>query len=229
MTTVEEAVTQAPVERARIVGRPTSSTGFWSWFTTVDHKKIAIMYGTTAIFFFLVGGVEALLIRIQLASPNNSFLDANQYNQMFTMHGTTMVFLMGMPIAAAFGNYFLPLMVGARDVAFPRLNMLGYWIFLFGGIFLYSSFLLGGAPNGGWVNYAPINSTPMADGFLPGRGPDFWAVGIIMLGIGSVATAVNFIVTALNMRAPGMTLMRMPVFVWMMLVVAFLTCSRCRP
>ncbi len=223
MTTVEEAVSHEPVERARIVGRPISSTGFWSWFTTVDHKKIAIMYGTTAIFFFLVGGVEALLIRIQLASPNNSFLDANQYNQMFTMHGTTMVFLMGMPIAAAFGNYFLPLMVGARDVAFPRLNMLGYWIFLFGGIFLYSSFLLGGAPNGGWVNYAPINSTPMADGFLPGRGPDFWAVGIIMLGIGSVATAVNFIVTALNMRAPGMTLMRMPVFVWMMLVVAFLT------
>jgi cytochrome c oxidase subunit 1 len=139
------------------------------------------------------------------------------------MHGTTMVFLVGMPLAAAFGNYFVPLMIGARDVAFPRLNMLGFWIFLFGGLFLYSSFLLGGAPNGSWVGYANITSTPMNAGFLPGRGADFWTVGIIMLGIGSVATSVNFIVTILNMRAPGMTLMRMPVFVWMMLVVAFLT------
>ena len=134
-----------------------------------------------------------------------------------------MVFLMGMPLAAAFGNYFLPLMIGARDVAFPRLNMFGYWVFLFGGIFIYSSFVLGGAPDGGWFGYAPLTSTPMSQGFLPGRGADFWAVGLIMLGIGSVATAVNFIVTALNMRAPGMTMMKMPVFVWMMLVVAFLT------
>ena len=139
------------------------------------------------------------------------------------MHGTTMVFLMGMPLAAAFGNYFLPLMIGARDVAFPRLNMFGYWVFLFGGVFLYSSFVFGGAPNGGWFGYAPLTSTPLSQGFLPGRGADFWAVGLIMLGIGSVATAVNFIVTALNIRAPGMTMMKMPVFVWMMLVVAFLT------
>ena len=114
-------------------------------------------------------------------------------------------------------------MIGARDVAFPRLNMFGYWVFLFGGIFLYSSFVLGGAPNGGWFGYTPLTSTPIATGFLPGRGPDFWTVGLIMLGIGSVATAINFIVTILNMRAPGMTLMRMPVFVWMMLVIAFLT------
>jgi cytochrome c oxidase subunit 1 len=222
MTTVEDALTQAPARRS-LLDRPRATTGVWSWFTTIDHKKIAIMYGTTAICFFIAGGIEALLIRIQLASPNGTFLSADAYNQMFTMHGTTMVFLLGMPIAAAFGNYLVPLMIGARDVAFPRMNMLGFWIFLFGGLFLYSSFLIGDAPNGGWVNYAPLNSAPMTKGFLPGHGPDFWAVGIIMLGIGSVATAVNFIVTVLNMRAPGMTLMRMPVFVWMMLVVAFLT------
>jgi len=161
-----------PARGAKLLERPRATTGVWSWFTTVDHKKIAIMYGTTAIVFFVLGGIEALLIRVQLAQPDQSILDANQYNQMFTMHGTTMVFLLGMPIAAAFGNYFVPLMIGARDVAFPRLNMLGYWIFLFGGIFLYSSFLFGDAPNGGWVNYAPLNSMPMSQGFLPGHGPD---------------------------------------------------------
>ena len=224
MTTVEDASSlfQAPVKRS-ILDRPRETTGVWSWFTTVDHKKIAVLYGATAMFFFLVGGIEALLIRLQLAQPNGTVLSAARYNEFFTMHGTTMVFLMGMPLAAAFGNYFLPLMIGARDVAFPRLNMFGYWVFLFGGIFIYSSFALGGAPDGGWFGYAPLTSTPMAQGFLPGRGADFWAVGLILLGIGSVATAVNFIVTALNMRAPGMTMMKMPVFVWMMLVVAFLT------
>ncbi|GIU88410.1 MAG: cytochrome c oxidase subunit 1 [Acidimicrobiia bacterium] len=220
MSTVQDAL---PVPRARLLQRPRATTGVWSWFTTVDHKKIAVMYGATAILFFVAGGIEALLIRLQLAQPNGSVLSADAYNQLFTMHGTTMVFLVGMPIAAAFGNYLVPLMIGARDVAFPRMNMLGYWVFLFGGLFLYSSFLFGDAPNGGWVNYAPLNSTPMSQGFLPGHGPDFWAVGIILLGIGSVATSVNFIVTILNMRAPGMTLMRMPVFVWMILVIAFLT------
>jgi cytochrome c oxidase subunit I len=224
MTTVEDATAllHPPVKRS-ILDRPRSTTGAWSWFTTVDHKKIAIMYGATAMFFFLVGGIEALMIRLQLAQPNGTILSAARYNEFFTMHGTTMVFLMGMPLAAAFGNYFLPLMIGARDVAFPRLNMFGYWVFLLGGAFIYSSFVLGGAPDGGWFGYAPLTSTPMSQGFLPGRGADFWAVGLIMLGIGSVATAVNFIVTALNMRAPGMTMMKMPVFVWMMLVVAFLT------
>jgi cytochrome c oxidase subunit 1 len=224
MTTVEDAsaLLHPPVKRS-VLDRPRATTGFWSWFTTVDHKKIAIMYGTTAMFFLLVGGVEALLIRVQLAQPNGTVLSAARYNEFFTMHGTTMVFLVGMPLAAAFGNYFLPLMIGARDVAFPRLNMFGYWVFLFGGIFIYSSFGLGGAPDGGWFGYAPLTSTPMAQGFLPGRGTDYWAVGVILLGIGSVATAVNFIVTTLNMRAPGMTMMKMPVFVWMMLVVAFLT------
>ena len=150
-------------------------------------------------------------------------LTASQYNTLFTMHGTTMVFLVGMPLPVAFGNYFIPLMIGARDVAFPRLNMFGYWVFLFGGLFIYSGFVLGGAPNGGWFGYTPLTSTPMSQGFLPGHGPDFWTVGLVMLGIGSVTSAINFIVTILNMRAPGMTLMRMPVFVWMMLVTAFLT------
>ena len=142
---------------------------------------------------------------------------------MFTMHGTTMVFLVGMPLAVAFGNYLIPLMIGARDVAFPRLNMFGYWVVLFGGLFIYSSFFLGGAPNGGWFGYTPLTSTPISGGALPGHGPDFWTVGLVMLGIGSTTSAINFIVTILNMRAPGMTLMRMPVFTWMMLVVAFLT------
>src|SRR5580765_1741509 len=224
MTTVEDAAALVkPPVRTRILERPRATTGVWSWFTTVDHKKIAILYATTAFFFFIVGGIEALAIRLQLAAPAGTILSAARYNEFFTMHGTTMVFLMGMPLAAAFGNYFLPLMIGARDVAFPRLNMFGYWVFLFGGLFIYSGFVFGGAPDGGWFGYAPLTSTPLSQGFLPGRGADFWAVGLIMLGIGSVATALNFIVTALNMRAPGMTMMKMPVFVWMMLVVAFLT------
>ena len=226
MTTVEDAtaLVHAPEKKhSRLLDRPRATTGPWSWVTTVDHKKIAIMYGTLAICFFMVGGVEALFIRLQLARPNGTILSAARYNEFFTMHGTTMVFLLGMPIAAAFGNYLVPLMIGARDVAFPRMNMLGFWIFACGGIFLYSSFALGGAPDGGWFGYAPLTSTPLAAGYLPGRGADFWCVGLIMLGIGSVATAVNFLVTILNMRAPGMTMMRMPVFVWMILVIAFLT------
>src|SRR5690242_6760623 len=198
MTTFNDTIALPPAHRVRFFERPKATTGVWSWFTTVDHKKIAILYGATAIVFFMAGGIEALLIRLQLARPDGTILTANQYNQLFTMHGTTMVFLLGMPLAAAFGNYLIPLMIGARDVAFPRLNMFGYWVFLFGGIFLYSSFVLGGAPNGGWFGYAPLTSTPMAQGFLPGRGPDFWSVGLIMLGIGSVATAVNFLVTILN-------------------------------
>jgi cytochrome c oxidase subunit 1 len=223
MTTVEDAVGSVATRPAGLLRRPTKTTGVTSWFTTVDHKKIGILYIATAIVFLCAGGIEALLIRLQLATPNGTVLTAEQYNQMFTMHGTTMVFLVGMPIAVGFGNYFVPLMIGARDVAFPRINMFGYWMVLFGGLFLYSSFLLGGAPDGGWFGYTPLTSTPLAQGFLPGRGPDFWTVGLIMLGIGSTTAAINFIVTVLNMRAPGMTLMRMPVFVWMMLVVAFLT------
>jgi len=133
-----------------LLRRPTSTEGFWSWLTTVDHKRIGILYGVTAFIFFLLGGIEALLIRLQLARPNLDVLTADRYNQMFTMHGTTMVFLVIMPLSAAFFNFLVPLMIGARDVAFPRLNALSYWVFLFGGLLLYASFFFGGALNQGW-------------------------------------------------------------------------------
>jgi len=222
MTTVENEIAVSEPQ-VGLLRRPRATTGFFSWVTTVDHKKIGIMYVCTALVFFVLGGVEALLIRLQLFQPNGTVLTAGQYNQLFTMHGTTMVFLVGMPIAVGFGNYFLPLMIGARDVAFPRINMFGYWVVLMGGIFMYSSFFLGGAPDGGWFGYTPLTSAPLDSGFLPGRGPDFWVVGLILLGIGSTTSAINFIVTTINMRCPGMSLLRMPVFVWMILVIAFLT------
>src|SRR2546423_10173576 len=172
--------TRAP---ARQFARTKEEHGFWSWISTVDHKRIGILYGVTAFLFFLVGGVEALLIRSQLAAPNGKVLTAEEYNQLVTMHGTPMVFLVIMPLAAAFGNYFVPLLIGARDVAFPRLNAFGYWVFLAGGLFLYSSFLLGGAPDGGWFGYAPQTIGK----FSPGHGIDFWLIGLIMTGIGSLA------------------------------------------
>src|SRR2546429_4841762 len=147
-----------PVRRRSVFRRPTSTAGFWGWITTVDHKRIGVLYFVTSFFFFLVGGVEALLIRSQLARPNGHVLAAEQYNQVFTMHGLTMIFLVVMPMSASFFNYVLPLTIGARDVPFPRLNAFSYWGFLFGGLFLYSSFLLGGAPNSGWFSYAPLST-----------------------------------------------------------------------
>jgi cytochrome c oxidase subunit I len=201
-----------------LLKRPQSMEGFWSWLTTVDHKRIGILYGVTSMVFFLLGGLEALLIRLQLAQPNADVLSADAYNQVFTMHGTTMIFLVVMPLSAAFFNYLAPIMVGARDVAFPRLNALSYWIFLMGGLFIYSSFLLGGAPDGGWFGYAPNTSIT----FSPGHNIDYWIFGLQILGIASTVGAVNLITTILNLRAPGMTLMRMPVFVWMTLVANFL-------
>ena len=201
-----------------VLRRPVSSTGWKSWLFTVDHKKLGLMYGAVALFFFLVGGIEALLIRLQLAAPDNTVLSAGLYNEMFTMHATTMVFLFVMPMAAAFANYFLPLQVGARDVAFPRINALGFWLFLFGGIFLNTSWFLGGAADGGWFMYSP-NSSAL---FSPSHGIDFWVLGLQITGIASLVGAINLIVTVLNMRAPGMKLMDMPVFTWMVLVVQFL-------
>jgi cytochrome c oxidase subunit I len=199
-----------------LFNRPTATTGWWSWVTTVDHKRIGILYGVTAFAFFLIGGTEALLIRLQLATPNGGVLDANVYNQFFTMHGITMIFLVVMPMGVALMNFLIPLMIGARDVAFPRLNAFSYWVFLLGGLFIYSSFFLGGAPNGGWFGYAPLSTT------LPGNGMTFYSVGLQTLGVASLAGAVNFVVTIINMRAPGMTLMRLPVFIWMSLVTSFL-------
>jgi len=203
-------------EARGILRRPTSTEGLWGWVTTVDHKRIGVLYGATAMLFFLVGGVEALLIRLQLAQPNGTVLSAGAYNEVFTMHGITMVFLVVMPLGAAFVNYLVPLMIGARDVAFPRLNAFSYWVFLAGGLFIYSSFFLGGAPNGGWFGYAPNSVTD------PTRGMTFYAVGLIIVGIASAVSAVNLAVTIINMRAPGMSLFRMPVFVWMALVVQLL-------
>ena len=201
-----------------IFKRPVSTTGWRAWLFTVDHKKLGIMYGVVSMFFFVVGGVEALLIRLQLAAPDNKVLSAQTYNEMFTMHATTMVFLFVMPMAAAFANYFLPLQVGARDVAFPRINAFGFWCFLFGGILLNTSWLLGGAADGGWFMYSP-NSSPL---FSPSHGVDFWVFGLQITGIASLVGAINLIVTVLNMRAPGMKLMQMPMFTWMVLVVQFL-------
>ncbi len=220
-TQVAVPLVSAPVTPASTFGalrRPVSTTGWKSWIFTVDHKKIGIMYGATAMFFFIVGGVEALLIRLQLAAPNGKILNADIYNQMFTMHATTMIFLFVMPMAAAFANYLVPLQIGARDVAFPRLNAFGFWCLLSGGIFINLSWFLGGAADGGWFMYAP-NSGPI---FSPTHGVDFWALGLQIAGIASLTSAINLIVTILNMRAPGMSLMRMPVFTWMTLVVQFL-------
>ena len=198
--------------------RPTNASGWRAWVFTVDHKKIGIMYGAVAMFWFLWGGVEALLIRAQLFTPDGTVLTAEQYNQIFTMHGTTMVFLVIMPLAAAFANYIVPLQIGARDVAFPRMNALGLWIFVFAGIFLNLSWFLGGGPDGGWFAYAPNTGVT----YSPGAGMDFYALGLQIAGIASLVGAINLIVTVLNMRAPGMTLLRMPVFTWMIFVVQLL-------
>ena len=198
--------------------RPQSSTGWRAWLTTVDHKKIGIMYGASALFFLMIGGLEALLIRAQLWAPRQSLLSADAYNQVFTMHGTTMVFLVVMPIGAAFANYLMPLQIGARDVAFPRINAFSFWCFLFGGIFLNTSWALGGGADGGWFMYAPNNGVI----YSPTHGIDFWVLGLIITGVASMTGCVNLITTVINMRAPGMTLMKMPIFTWMTLVTQFL-------
>ena len=195
-----------------------SESGLWSWITTVDHKRIGVLYFVTACIFFLCGGLEAMIIRLQLVKPENTLVSAAQFNQLFTMHGTTMVFLALMPLSASFFNFVVPLQLGARDVAFPRLNAFSYWVFLLGGIFLNLSFVFGGAPDAGWFGYANLTSKQ----FNPGHGIDFWAIGLQILGIASLAAGFNFIVTIINMRAPGMGFMRMPVFCWMTLVTSFL-------
>jgi cytochrome c oxidase subunit 1 len=198
-----------------------------SWLTTTDHKRIGQLYFWTAFGFFLIGGLEALVIRAQLARPAGIGVSAEVYNQLFTMHGTTMVFLALMPLSAAFFNYIIPLQIGARDVAFPRLNAFSYWVFLLGGLFLNASFVAGPlfgsatlsvAPDAGWFGYANLTSRQ----YSPGPNVDFWVLGLQILGIASLAAGFNFIVTILNMRAPGMKLMRLPVFSWMTLVTQFL-------
>src|SRR5947209_12914028 len=193
MATVASQAEAIPDRRRRVFARPKATSGWWSWMTTVDHKRIGILYGVTSFMFFLVGGLEALLIRSQLARPNGHVVTAEAYNELFTMHGLTMIFLVVMPLSAAFFNYMIPLMIGARDVAFPRLNAFSYWLFLFGGLFLYSSFVFGGAPNGGWFRYAPLNTLQ----YSAGHGLTFYSLGLQMLGIASIASAANFITTIL--------------------------------
>ena len=215
VTTPDHAPAALPVGEPGMLGpRPTNPTGVWDWLTTIDHKKIGIMYGILALAFIVLGGIEALLIRVQLAVPNNNFLIGDIYNQMFTMHGTTMIFLGVMPLTSAFFNYVVPLQIGARDVAFPRLNAFSLWVFVAGAVLINMSWFLGGAPNGAWVGYAPITSPQ----FNVGHNSDFWIMGLMVLGVASVAASLNFFTTIINMRAPGMSLMRMPVFVWMTLV-----------
>nr|WP_205825273.1 cytochrome c oxidase subunit I [Bacillus sp. RO1] len=184
--------------------------------TTVDHKKIAILYLIAGGFFFIVGGLEAMFIRIQLAVPNNDFLAAGLYNEILTMHGTTMIFLAAMPLLFAFMNAAVPLQIGARDVAFPFINALGFWLFFFGGVFLNMSWFLGGAPDAGWTSYASLSLAS------EGHGIDFYALGLQISGIGTLIGGINFLVTIINMRAPGMTYMRMPLFTWSTFVASAL-------
>ena len=194
--------------------------GFWSviwdYMTTVDHKKIAILYLIAGGFFFVLGGIEAMLIRIQLAVPNNDFLSAGLFNEVITMHGTTMIFLAAMPLLFAFMNATVPLQIGARDVAFPFLNSLGVWLFIFGGIFLNLSWFLGGAPDAGWTSYASLSIAS------PGHGVDFYALGLQVSGAGTLISGINFVTTIITMRAPGMTYMRMPLMTWTTLVAGVL-------
>jgi cytochrome c oxidase subunit I len=190
-----------------------------SWLTTVDHKRIGILYVVTSLVFLVLGGILALLMRAQLATPNEHFVTKDSYSELFTMHGTTMVFLVIVPLWAGFANFLVPLMIGARDMAFPRLNALSYWLFLLGGIILYSSwFAAGGAPRAGWTGYAPLSEAS----FTPGNGMDLWILSLHVLTISSLAGAINFLVTIHRMRTPGMSWMRLPLFVWSIEVYAAL-------
>jgi cytochrome c oxidase subunit 1 len=189
-----------------------------SWLTTVDHKRIGILYIATSLVFFAIGGILALLIRTQLLTPDESFLTKDSYNQVVTIHGTTMIFLVVVPILAGFGNYLVPLMIGARDMAFPRLNALSYWLFLLGGIVLYLSFFAkGGAAASGWTAYTPLSTLHSA-----GSGQDLWILSLHILSLASLAGAINIIVTVHNMRTPGMSWMRIPLFVWSIVTYAWM-------
>ncbi|HJQ21376.1 MAG TPA: cytochrome c oxidase subunit I [Gemmatimonadaceae bacterium] len=198
--------------------REHEASGLWSWLTTVDHKRIGALYLYTSLAWFLVGGIEAMMIRAQLQQPNGRLVSAETYNQLFTMHGTTMIFLVVMPLSAAFFNLLIPLQIGARDVAFPRLNAFSYWVYLFGSLFMNASWLIHQAPDGGWFGYAPLTTLT----FSQNLNIDFWMLGLQILGVSSLAAAFNFATTIINMRAPGMHFMRMPIFTWMAFVVQFL-------
>ena len=193
------------------------------WVATVDHKRLGILYIVYALFFLVIGGVEALVMRIQLIRPQNDFVSPEVFNRMFTMHGTTMIFFVAMPIMFGFANYLVPLMIGARDMAFPRLNAFAFWMTAFGGLLLYYSFVggdglygAGSAPDVGWFAYAPLTSRT----FSPGHSTDFWTLSLLISGIGSIGTAINIIATIVCLRCPGMDLGKMPLLVWLNLVMA---------
>jgi len=200
---------------AHRVDRPVS--GWLGWVTTTDHKRIGVLYLATALAFMMIGGVEALLMRTQLAEPSNTLLSADRYNQLLTMHGSTMVFLVVMPIWAAVANYVVPLMIGARDMAFPRLNALSYWLYLAGGIVFYGAVFFS-PPEAGWTAYTPLSTGP----YIPGNGTDAWIFLIHLTGVSSIIGAINFTVTIANMRAPGMGWSRIPLFCWSVLAQAFM-------
>src|SRR3954469_12144465 len=214
-TTVRRALRPSPQIVAREVSR--DETGFWSWVTTTDHKRIGIMYLVLTFVFFLMGGVEALMMRLQLSSADNTLLSPQTYNALFTMHGTTMIFLFVVPVWAGFGNYLVPLMIGARDMAFPKLNALSYWFFLAGGLVFYAS-LFWSPPEMGWTAYTPLST----DAYSPSGGVDAWIFLVHLTGISSLLGAINFYSTIANMRAPGMGWGRLPLFVWTILVYSIL-------
>jgi cytochrome c oxidase subunit I len=211
-----EALT-APRAEISLEGFPERRARWVEWVTATDHKTVGLLYLFTTAFFFVLGGVEALLMRLQLGSPDNTFLDPTTYNQLFSMHGTTMIFLFTVPIFAGFANYLVPLMIGARDVAFPRLNMLSWWLLVFGGTVLYGS-LFFSPPEAGWTSYTPLSD----DAFLPSHGIDAWIISLHLVGLSSILGAINFIATIHNMRAPGMSLSRMPLFVWSILIYSYM-------
>lgn len=197
---------------------PRKSTGLLSWFASVDHKQIGIMYMLLALFFFLIGGLEAMVIRIQLSMPQSGFVTPQTYSQIFTMHGTTMIFLVMMPGLIGLGTYLMPLMIGANEMAFPRLNAFSFWITCLGGFVLYFSFFAGNAPNAGWFNYAPLSEKP----YTANVGIDYYVIGLTLTGIGSIGAALNFITTVLWMRTKQMKLNMLPLFIWMIFINAFL-------
>src|SRR3954464_15016527 len=206
---------QAEHELLEVWEDPPGIPGF---FATVDHKRLGIRYVYTSFAFFFIAGLVPLVMRAQMTSPNSRILDPQTYNELFTMHGVTMIFLFNTPVLAGFGNYLIPLQLGTRDMAFPRMNACSYWVFVLAGIFLYSSFLLGHPPDGGWFGYVPLTDKT----FSPGVNLDFWGLGVIFVGISTTVGAINFIVSIFKLRAPGMTLNRMPIFVWSILAMAFM-------
>src|SRR5438445_4156422 len=217
MTTASVTWTDSDVAPRPLVER------LHEWVTTVDHKRLGVLYIVYALVFLVIGGIEAMIMRIQLIAAHTDFVSPQVFNRMFTMHGTTMIFFVAMPLVFGFANYLVPLMIGARDMAFPRLNAFSFWLTAFGGILLYYSFLggnglygAGNAPDVGWFAYAPLT----AQTFSPGHSSDYWTLALLVSGFGSIGTAVNIVTTILCMRCPGMTLGRMPLFAWLSLTMA---------